>query len=134
MNIDPSTYHLDPCRLEAAITARTIAIIPVSLYGQPADFRVINAIAVGHGIPVIGDGVQSFGARHYGRRSCGLSRIGTTSFFPSKPLGGYGDGGACFTDDGELPERIRRISRHGQSGRYFHNVLGVNGRIDTLQE
>lgn len=133
VDIDPATYNLDPSRLEAAISARTRAIIPVSLYGQPADFRSINAIAAGHGIPVIEDGAQSFGAMHHRRRSCGLSTIGTTSFFPSKPLGGYGDGGACFTADQELAERIRRISRHGQSRRYFHTDLGVNGRIDTLQ-
>jgi UDP-2-acetamido-2-deoxy-ribo-hexuluronate aminotransferase len=133
VDIDSATYNLDPYRLEAAITARTKAIIPVSLYGQPADFGAINAIAVRHGLPVIEDGAQSFGATQHGRRSCGLSTIGTTSFFPSKPLGGYGDGGACFTADGELAERMRRISRHGQSRRYCHTDLGVNGRIDTLQ-
>jgi len=119
--------------LEAAITPRTRAIIPVSLYGQPADFQAINPIAERHGLPVIEDGAQSFGAQHHGRRSGALSTIATTSFFPSKPLGGYGDGGACFSDDAELAERMRRISRHGQSRRYFHSDLGVNGRIDTLQ-
>jgi UDP-2-acetamido-2-deoxy-ribo-hexuluronate aminotransferase len=133
VDIDPVTYNLNPNTLEAAITARTRAIIPVSLYGQPADFGAINAIAEGHGIPVIEDGAQSFGATQHGQRSCGLSTIGTTSFFPSKPLGGYGDGGACFTADGDLAERMRRISRHGQSRRYFHTDVGVNGRIDTLQ-
>lgn len=133
VDIDPVTYNLNPTRLEAAVTTRTKAIIPVSLYGQPADFVAINAIAERHGIPVIEDGAQSFGATHHGRRSCSLSTIGTTSFFPSKPLGGYGDGGACFTTDGELAERMRRISRHGQSKRYFHIDVGVNGRIDTLQ-
>jgi len=133
VDIDPATYNLDPGLLEAAINARTKAIIPVSLYGQPADFKAINAIAARHGIPVIEDGAQSFGATQHGRRSCGLSTIGTTSFFPSKPLGGFGDGGACFTADGELAERMRRISRHGQSRRYFHTDVGVNGRIDTLQ-
>jgi UDP-2-acetamido-2-deoxy-ribo-hexuluronate aminotransferase len=133
VDIDPNTYNLDPALLEEAITARTKAIIPVSLYGQPADFRAINPIAERHGLPVIEDGAQSFGAMHHGRRSGALSTIATTSFFPSKPLGGYGDGGACFTSNGELAERMRRISRHGQSRRYFHSDLGVNGRIDTLQ-
>ena len=132
-DIDPYTYNLDPAKIEAAITPRTKAIIPVSLYGQPADFPAINAIAGRHGLPVIEDGAQSFGAKQHGRRSCSLSAIGTTSFFPSKPLGGYGDGGACFTNDAELAGRMRRISRHGQSRRYFHTEVGVNGRIDTLQ-
>jgi UDP-2-acetamido-2-deoxy-ribo-hexuluronate aminotransferase len=133
VDIDPATYNLDPAKLEHAISARTKAIIPVSLYGQPADFPAINAIAERHGLPVIEDGAQSFGSQQHGRRSCGLSTIGTTSFFPSKPLGGYGDGGACFTDDPELADRMRRVSRHGQARRYFHTDLGVNGRIDTLQ-
>lgn len=133
VDIDPLTYNLDPALLEAAITPRTRAIIPVSLYGQPADFQRINPIAERHGLPVIEDGAQSFGALHHGRRSGSLSTIATTSFFPSKPLGGYGDGGACFSNDRELAERMRRISRHGQSRRYFHADLGVNGRIDTLQ-
>ncbi len=133
VDIDPATYNLDPAKLEQAISERTKAIIPVSLYGQPADFPAINAIAKRHGLPVIEDGAQSFGSQQQGRRSCGLSSIGTTSFFPSKPLGGYGDGGACFTDDPELADRLRRISRHGQARRYFHTDIGVNGRIDTLQ-
>jgi UDP-2-acetamido-2-deoxy-ribo-hexuluronate aminotransferase len=132
-DIDPRTYNLDPAKIEAAITPRTKAIIPVSLYGQPADFPAINAIAERHGLPVIEDGAQSFGAQQHGRRSCNLSTIGSTSFFPSKPLGGYGDGGACFTNDAELAGLMRRISRHGQSRRYFHTEVGVNGRIDTLQ-
>jgi len=132
-DIDPRTYNLDPVKIEAAITPRTKAIIPVSLYGQPANFPAINAIAERHGLPVIEDGAQSFGAQQNGRRSCNLSTIGTTSFFPSKPLGGYGDGGACFTNDAELAGLMRRISRHGQSRRYFHTEVGVNGRIDTLQ-
>lgn len=133
VDIDPATYNLDPALLGAAITPRTKAIIPVSLYGQPADFQAINPVAERHGLPVIEDGAQSFGAKHHGRRSGALSTIATTSFFPSKPLGGYGDGGACFSNDDELAERMRRISRHGQSRRYFHSDLGVNGRIDTLQ-
>ncbi|WP_094559804.1 DegT/DnrJ/EryC1/StrS aminotransferase family protein [Synechococcus sp. 8F6] len=133
VDIDPASYNLDPAKLEPAISPRTKAIIPVSLYGQPADFPAINAIADRHGLPVIEDGAQSFGSTHQGRHSCGLSTIGTTSFFPSKPLGGYGDGGACFTNDPELADRMRRISRHGQERRYFHSDIGVNGRIDTLQ-
>ena len=133
VDIDPATYNLDPNKLEAAISERTKAIIPVSLYGQPADFPAINAIAEQHDLPVIEDGAQSLGSEQQGRRSCGLSTIGTTSFFPSKPFGGYGDGGACFTDDPELADRMRRVSRHGQARRYFHTDIGVNGRIDTLQ-
>jgi len=132
-DIDPRTYHLDPANIEESITPRTKAIIPVSLYGQPADFSAIKAIAQRHGLPVIEDGAQSFGAQQHERRSCNLSTIGTTSFFPSKPLGGYGDGGACFTNDEELAGLMRRISRHGQSRRYFHTEVGVNGRIDTMQ-
>ena len=133
VDIDPATYNLDPSKLESAISARTKAIIPVSLYGQPADFPAINAIAERHGLSVVEDGAQSFGSEQQGQRSCGLSTIGTTSFFPSKPFGGYGDGGACFTDDPELADRMRRVSRHGQARRYFHTDIGVNGRIDTLQ-
>ena len=133
VDIDPATYNLDPAKLEPAISERTKAIIPVSLYGQPSDFPAVNVIAERHGLPVIEDGAQSFGSVQNGRRSCGLSTIGTTSFFPSKPLGGYGDGGACFTNDPELADCMRRVSRHGQARRYFHTELGVNGRIDTLQ-
>ena len=133
VDVDPETYNLDPKKLEAAITSRSKAIMPVSLYGQPADFRAINEIAARHKLPVIEDGAQSFGSTHHGSRSCSLSTIGTTSFFPSKPLGGYGDGGACFTSDKELADRMRKISRHGQTKRYFHTDLGVNGRIDTVQ-
>lgn len=132
-DIDPRTYNLDPSKIDALISSRTKAIIPVSLYGQPADFLSINKIAESHGIPVIEDGAQSFGAQHHGKRSCSLTTIATTSFFPSKPLGGYGDGGACFTNNAELADLMRRISRHGQLRRYYHTNLGVNGRIDTLQ-
>jgi UDP-2-acetamido-2-deoxy-ribo-hexuluronate aminotransferase len=133
VDINPASYNLDPAKLEQAISPCTKAIIPVSLYGQPADFPAINAIANRHGLPVIEDGAQSFGSTQQGHLSCSLSTIGTTSFFPSKPLGGYGDGGACFTNDPELADRMRRISRHGQERRYFHSDIGVNGRIDTLQ-
>jgi UDP-2-acetamido-2-deoxy-ribo-hexuluronate aminotransferase len=133
VDIDAKTYNIDPAKIEAAITPRTRAIMPVSLYGQCADFEAINAIAARHGIAVIEDGAQSFGATSRGRRSCGLSTIGTTSFFPSKPLGCYGDGGACFTDDEQLAQRMRQISLHGQDRRYHHPVIGLNGRLDTLQ-
>lgn len=133
VDIDPVSYNMDPALLEAAITARTRAIIPVSLYGQPADFDAINAIAARHGIPVIEDGAQSFGADYRGRKSCNLSTIGCTSFFPSKPLGCYGDGGAVFTSDPDLSRIIRQIARHGQDRRYHHIRVGVNSRLDTVQ-
>lgn len=133
IDIDPKTYNMDPARLEAAITPRTKAIIPVSLYGQCADFDTINAIAEKHGIPVIEDGAQSFGASYKGRKSCNLSAIGCTSFFPSKPLGCYGDGGAIFTNDDQLATVLRQIARHGQDRRYHHIRVGVNSRLDTLQ-
>jgi UDP-2-acetamido-2-deoxy-ribo-hexuluronate aminotransferase len=133
VDIDPRTYNLDPALLEAAITPRTKAIVPVSLYGQCADFDAINAIAVKHGIPVIEDAAQSFGATYKGRKSCNLSTVGCTSFFPSKPLGCYGDGGALFTDDDRLAQAAREIRVHGQSGRYHHTRVGVGGRLDTIQ-
>lgn len=133
VDIDPRTYNLDPLLLEAAITPRTKAIIPVSLYGQCADFDAINAIAEEHGIPVIEDAAQSFGATYKGKRSCNLTTIACTSFFPSKPLGCYGDGGAIFTNDEELAIVLRQIARHGQDRRYHHIRVGVNSRLDTLQ-
>lgn len=133
VDVDPRTYNLDPRLLEAVITARTKAIIPVSLYGQCADFDAINAIAARHGIPVIEDAAQSFGATYKGKRSCNLTTIACTSFFPSKPLGCYGDGGAIFTNDEELATVMRQIARHGQDRRYHHIRVGVNSRLDTLQ-
>ena len=133
VDIDPKTYNLDPARIEAAITPRTRAILPVSLYGQCADMDAINAVAARHKLPVIEDAAQSFGATYKGRRSCALSTIGTTSFFPTKPLGCYGDGGACFTNDDELAKRMAQIRVHGQSKRYYHPIIGMNGRLDTLQ-
>lgn len=133
VDIDPCTYNLDPNRLEAAITANTKAIIPVSLYGQCADVDAINAIAAKHGIPVIEDAAQSFGANYKGKKSCNLTTIACTSFFPSKPLGCYGDGGAIFTNDDELAKVMRQIARHGQDRRYHHIRVGVNSRLDTLQ-
>ena len=133
VDVDPRTYNLNPQLLEAAITPRTKAIIPVSLYGQCADFDAINAIAARHGIPVIEDAAQSFGATYKGKRSCNLTTIACTSFFPSKPLGCYGDGGAIFTSDEELAKVLRQIARHGQDRRYHHIRVGVNSRLDTLQ-
>lgn len=133
VDVCPKTYNLDPTKLEAAITPRTKAIIPVSLYGQCADFDAINAIANKYGIPAIEDAAQSFGATYKGKQSCNLSTVSCTSFFPSKPLGCYGDGGAIFTNDDELAIALRQIARHGQDRRYHHIRVGVNSRLDTLQ-
>ncbi|EXJ13472.1 DegT/DnrJ/EryC1/StrS family aminotransferase [Imhoffiella purpurea] len=133
VDIDPVTYTIDPERLEGAMTGRTRAIMPVSLYGQCANMDAIAEVARRHNLPVIEDGAQSFGALYKGRRSCGLSAIGCTSFFPAKPLGAYGDGGACFTDDEGLAKAMREIRNHGQDRRYHHPRLGINGRLDTLQ-
>ena len=133
VDIDPISYNIDSALLEAAITPRTKVIIPVSLYGQPANFDMINQIAARNGITVIEDAAQSFGASYKGRKSCNLTTIACTSFFPSKPLGCYGDGGAIFTSDPELGKVIRQIARHGQEKRYYHIRIGVNSRLDTLQ-
>jgi UDP-2-acetamido-2-deoxy-ribo-hexuluronate aminotransferase len=134
VDIDPDTWNMDPELLKAAISEKTKAIMPVGIYGQTADMTLINRIAEeAGGIPVIEDAAQSFGATHHGRQSGGLGNIGSTSFFPSKPLGGYGDGGAIFTDDDELAEKMRWIHLHGQSGKNHHPVLGVNGRLDSMQ-
>lgn len=133
VDIEPVSYNMDPALLEAAITPRTKAILPVSLYGQCADYDAINAIAARHGITVIEDAAQSFGASYKGRKSCNLTTIACTSFFPSKPLGCYGDGGAVFTSDPELANVIRQIARHGQEKRYYHVRIGMNSRLDTLQ-
>jgi UDP-2-acetamido-2-deoxy-ribo-hexuluronate aminotransferase len=133
VDIDRRTYNLDPALLERAITPRTKAIMPVSLYGQCADFERINAVARKHRLPVIEDGAQSFGALYHGKRSCGLSEVGSTSFFPSKPLGCYGDAGALFTNDDGLAKLMREIRVHGQDRRYHHPRIGINGRLDTLQ-
>lgn len=134
VDIEPDTWNLDPALLGAAITERTRAILPVGIYGQTADMTAINRIAAeAGGIPVIEDAAQSFGATHHGRRSGALAQVGSTSFFPSKPLGGYGDGGALFTDDDELAERMRWIRVHGQQRKHYHPVVGLNGRLDTLQ-
>ena len=133
VDVEEDTANIDASRIAAAITPRTRAIMPVSLYGQPADMNEINALAASHRIPVIEDAAQSFGATYQARRSCALSAIGCTSFFPSKPLGCYGDGGALFTDDAALATAMREIRVHGQSGRYNHTRIGVGGRMDSLQ-
>lgn len=132
-DIEAATCNLDPAGFEPLIGERTRAIIPVSLFGQPADMEAINGIAARHGLAVIEDAAQSFGAVYRNRRSGALSTIGCTSFFPSKPLGCYGDGGAVFTDDEALATACREIRVHGQSGRYLHSRIGLAGRMDTLQ-
>ena len=133
VDIEEDTANIDASKLEAAITPRTRAIMTVSLYGQPADMDEINAVAAQHKLPVIEDAAQSFGAEYRGRKSCNLSTVGCTSFFPSKPLGCYGDGGAIFTSDDALATAMREIRVHGQSGRYNHTRIGVGGRMDTIQ-
>lgn len=133
VDIDPKTYNLDPALLKKAITPKTKAIMPVSLYGQCADMNAINAIAQKYHLPVIEDAAQSFGARYKDRASCGLSTIACTSFYPAKPLGGYGDSGACFTNDEALAEKIRHLHNHGQDQRYHHPYIGINGRMDSFQ-
>ncbi len=133
VDIEPDTCNIDVSKIEAAITPRTKAIMPVSLYGQPCDMDEINAIADKHKLIVIEDAAQSFGAEYKGRKSCNLSTIGCTSFFPSKPLGCYGDGGAIFTSDDAIAQACREIRVHGQSKRYVHTRIGVGGRMDTIQ-
>ena len=133
VDVMPGTYNIDYSKIEDAISPRTKAIIAVSLYGQCPDFDAINTIASEHELPVIEDAAQSFGATYKGRSSCNLSTIATTSFFPTKPLGCYGDGGAVFTSDHELAVEIRQIARHGQDKRYHHARVGVNSRLDSIQ-
>ena len=132
VDIEPETYNIDICQIEAAITPRTKAIMPVSLFGQMPDYEAINAICEARGITVIEDAAQSFGATQNGKRSCGVTRISSTSFFPAKPLGCYGDGGALFTSDDVLAARMRDIRAHGGK-RHHHTMVGTNGRFDTLQ-
>lgn len=139
VDIEADTCLMDAAAIEAKITPRTKAIMPVSLYGQVCDMAAINALAARHGnIPVIEDAAQSLGASYWGgdgvrRKSCNLSTIGCTSFFPSKPLGCYGDGGAIFTNDDALAKAMREVRTHGQERRYYHTRIGVGGRMDTLQ-
>jgi len=133
VDIDEESYNIDPEKIEAVITEKTKAIMPVSLYGQCADMSAINAIAQKHALPVIEDACQSFGATYQGKKSCNLSTIGCTSFFPSKPLGAYGDGGAVFTSDEAIATKIRMLLNHGQNARYKHKYIGMNGRLDAVQ-
>jgi UDP-2-acetamido-2-deoxy-ribo-hexuluronate aminotransferase len=133
VDIEAATYNINAAQIEAAITPRTKAILPVSLFGQMPDYDRINAIAAKHNLAVIEDGAQSFGATQRGRRSCGVTLIGSTSFFPAKPLGCFGDGGALFTNDDALAEKMRAIRTHGALKRHNHPFLGTNGRFDTLQ-
>ena len=132
-DIDRFTYNIDPAQIEGAITKKTRGIIAVSLYGQCAEMEAIEKIAGEYGLFVIEDGCQSFGASRNGRRSCGFPHVGTTSFFPSKPLGCYGDGGAVFTSDDAVADRLRGLRNHGQWERYRHRAVGLNGRLDDLQ-
>jgi len=133
VDIDPKTYNLDANLLEKAITSKTKAIMPVSLYGQCPDMDAINEVATKQNLLVIEDAAQSFGAEYKGKKSCGLSHVSATSFFPSKPLGGYGDSGACFTNDDALARAIKELRVHGQEKRYYHTRIGINGRMDTMQ-
>ena len=133
VDINKDTYNINLESIEKNITNKTKAIIAVSLYGQCADFDEINELAAKNNIIVIEDGAQSFGASYKGKKSLNLSKIGCTSFFPSKPLGAYGDGGACFTDDDEIAQLIKEMRVHGQHERYFHSSVGMNARMDTLQ-
>ena len=133
VDIDEKTYNIDPSKIEAKITAKTKVIMPVSLYGQPADMDAIQAIADKHNLKVIIDGAQSFGSTYGGKSDSNLGDISTTSFFPAKPLGCFGDGGAVFTHDDALAEKIRSLRVHGQSKRYHHQYIGMGGRMDTIQ-
>ena len=133
VDIDPVTYTIDARKIEQAITGKTKAIVPVGLYGQPADMAAINSLAEEYSLPVIEDAAQSFGATYKGGQSCNLSTIGCTSFFPAKPLGCFGDGGAVFTSDQDLAGRIRSLRVHGQSDRYEHKYVGLGARMDTIQ-
>jgi len=133
VDIEPDTYNIDANLIEKAITKKTKAIMPVSLYGQPADMDAIQAIADKHYLKVIIDGAQSFGSTYNGKMDSNLGDISTTSFFPSKPLGCYGDGGAVFTNNEEYAKKIKLLRVHGQSKRYHHQYIGIGGRLDTLQ-
>jgi UDP-2-acetamido-2-deoxy-ribo-hexuluronate aminotransferase len=133
VDIDPLDFNIAVDRIEGAITPRTKALLPVSLFGQMPDYDAINAIADRHGIAVIEDAAQSFGATRHGRKSCGVTHIASTSFYPAKPLGCYGEGGALFTDDDGMAEKMRAIRTHGGIRRHYHDLVGMNGRFDTLQ-
>ena len=133
VDIDENNFNIDTSKIENKITAKTRAIIPVSLFGQVADMDQINLIAKNHNLVVIEDAAQSFGAEYKGRKSCNVSDLACTSFFPAKPLGCYGDGGAVFTSNDELENRMRILLNHGQTKRYVHSHIGINGRLDAIQ-
>jgi UDP-2-acetamido-2-deoxy-ribo-hexuluronate aminotransferase len=133
VDVDPVTFNIDIEKAKAKVTKKTVGIIPVSLFGQCPDLDALNSLAKNHGLWVIEDGAQSFGADYKGKKSCSLTTMSTTSFFPAKPLGCYGDGGAIFTNDDELAEKVRLYTNHGQEKRYYHKVIGINGRMDSLQ-
>lgn len=133
VDINEKTYNIDVNKIEEKITSKTKVIMPVSLYGLVPDMEEINAIAKKHKLYVIEDAAQSFGATYKGKRSCAVSDIGCTSFFPAKPLGCAGDGGAIFTENPELAKKIEYIRNHGQTRRYYHEYIGINGRLDTIQ-
>jgi len=133
VDISEETFNIDPLAIEKSITRRTRGIIPVSLFGQCAELEKVNAIAAANGLWVMEDAAQSYGALHWGKRSGSLTRIAATSFFPAKPLGCYGEGGAVFTNDDGIAATVRQLLNHGQSERYKHARLGINGRLDTLQ-
>lgn len=133
VDIEEDTYNIDPFKIEAAITAKTKAIMPVGIFGQTSDMDAINAIAKAHKLAVIEDAAQSFGGEYNGKKSCNLSDFGTTSFFPAKPLGCYGDAGAVFCQDDAMAEKVRLIANHGQNARYKHSVIGGNYRLDAIQ-
>ncbi len=133
VDIDEHTYNIDASKVESAITEKTRVVMPVSLYGQCADMGALTAICKKHDLKLIEDGAQSFGATYHGKQSCSFNDIGTTSFFPSKPLGCYGDAGMCFTNDDATAKKLRQLLFHGQSARYMHQYIGMNGRMDTIQ-
>jgi UDP-2-acetamido-2-deoxy-ribo-hexuluronate aminotransferase len=133
VDIEPDTYNIDANLIEKAITKKTKAIMPVSLYGQPADIDTIQAIADKHNLKVIIDGAQSFGSTYNNKTDSNLGNISTTSFFPSKPLGCYGDGGAVFTNNEEYANKIKLLRVHGQNKKYHHQYIGIGGRLDTIQ-
>ena len=133
VDIDEKTYNIDPSKIEEKITSKTKAIMPVSLYGQPAEMDTIQAIADRHNLKVIIDGAQSFGSTYKDKTDSNLGDISTTSFFPAKPLGCFGDGGAVFTNDDALAIKMKSLRVHGQSKRYHHQYIGMGGRMDTLQ-
>ncbi len=133
VDIDEQTYNINPDLIEEKITLKTKAIIPVSLYGQVADMDKIQDIATKHNIKIIIDGAQSFGCTYNDKTDSNLGDISTTSFFPAKPLGCYGDGGAVFTNNEEIANKMKSLRLHGQSKRYHHKYIGMGGRLDTIQ-